>query len=71
MCFKGAIEVCSALTRGVEASAQLSLLLTVGNMIFPVVNRGFGLALAEIDEMRCRYGDDSAKPSKPISEGAQ
>lgn len=45
------------LTRSVEAAANLSFLLTVGNMIFPVVNRGLGLALAEIDELRSRYGN--------------
>ncbi len=45
------------LSRSVEAAANLSLLLTVGNMVFPLVNRGLGLALAEIDELRSRYGN--------------
>ena len=50
------------LFRGTEATAHLSLLLTVGNMIFPVVNRGLGLALAEIDDLRSRFGQSDAKP---------
>ncbi len=50
------------LYRGTEATAHLSLLLTVGNMIFPVVNRGLGLALAEIDDLRSRFGNSDAKP---------